>query len=148
MSINFKWKWNVFQKIMGSLHHYRAQIALFVNDISHFVSLTNNDHTIFTKSSHSYQTFVITWSNDHQDMSQPILGWRWSLFHEIMECLHPYTCNNAPFVVKFLDYAILTRNEHTFFISSLQFHNVFVIIWSNDHRHRCQPFLRWKWSVI
>ena len=121
------WRWNVFHEIMGSSHSYTTKIAPFVDKSSDFVNFTKIDYTFFTNFSHSYNSFVIMWSNDHRHMCQIKLWLRWTVFHEIMGSLHPYIAN-VPFVAKSPDFAFLTKKDHVISANLLHSHQFFVIM--------------------
>ena len=54
--------------------------------------------------------------------------------------MHRYIEKIVSFFAKSLYFVILTNNDHTSFTSSSHYHNVVVIMWSNDHRHMCHVF--------
>ena len=142
------WRWSVFYEITGSLPSFVFKNAPFVAKLPDFVMLTQNDHIIFTSSSHSYQSFVIKWSNDHRHIRQLLLGWKSSALHEIMGSLQTYITKIVSFVYKWPDFAILTKNDRTIFTIFSHSHQCFVILWSNDHTHMCQSILGWRCNVL
>ena len=144
----FEIKVKGISKDNGILTAFYSQIAPFVDTSPDFAILITTDHTIFTNFSRSYQLFVKLWSNDHRHTCQPNLRWTWNAFQEIMGSLHPYIAKNALFVEKSPDFPILTKNDHTIFTNSSHSNNVFVIAWSNDHRHLGQSISGWRWNVF